>query len=342
MTELEHRNDNAAKSADRANDNDVIGRHLLNEIHSDPQKVTLTKSNLLEGGEAAEPMSLPHLYGYLAARQEVVKDESYFKAATTMVTRGIRAVAGFKNASEQFDIAMRNDDKAAMMRLYHADRKQLEMEDKVSGLASAGLKTAFLFGGGNASMVGLVGVNVSDSAKPSDSFDKQAVDAVLGVSKAIATRLVFSKIKETDWSPVNKGFVLGLSDRFIDTGLTRTNYLDSQGGLDLKAGGLKTLASVFSPEALVVDAATLGASHLLFTPLNAYMGGALFKKELVSRLVMAGTSGTAKGALGELENEKDRGKPADWKEIGKKGLERGAISALWTLPSAIPLKVPGS
>ncbi|MBX9720614.1 MAG: hypothetical protein K2X81_04375, partial [Candidatus Obscuribacterales bacterium] len=215
MTELEHRNDYAAKSADRANDNDVIGRHLLNDIHSDPQKITLTKSNLLDGGDAAEPMSLPHLYGYLAARQAVVKDESYFKTATTMATRAFRGAVGFKDASEQFDIAMRNDDKAAMMRLYHADRKQLELEDKVSSLASAGLKTACLFGGGNAGLVGLVGVNVTDSAKPSDGFDKQAVDAVLGVTKAIATRMLFAKIQEQNWSPVNKGFVLGLSDRFI-------------------------------------------------------------------------------------------------------------------------------
>lgn len=312
------------------------GPNLL-DLHPPSQKLQLTKSNLLltaGNQESAALVAMP-LDTYLVMRQAQENNETYFQNATEFVTRVGRKLVGMDDASSKFEKALKNGDQAAMMALRGDDFEQRKSENKISNYSSAALKIGFLFAGPKIGLAGLTGVYVTDSAKPADQFSTQMTDAALGAAKGLATKFVFDKINAQSWNPILKGWSFGLSDQLIDTGLSRQTYLGPTGELDLKAGGLKTLSSVFSPNALIADAGSLGVSYALLYPLNAYTGGAMFKNALAAKLSFAGVSGLTDGSLTELNKQQDLGqKPVDWLEVAKKGGERGALNVISALPGS--------
>lgn len=296
----------------------------------------LSSSNLLIPG-MENGMVMP-LNTYLDVVDRCQKEQSYFRTGVAQLTRLGRKMVGAEDASSKFEEARQSGNQGLMIQLFQEDLQQRKFEHKAGNYTAAIAKTALLFTGGKVGWGGLTAVTATDQAKPSDPFQKQAVDAVLGAAKGIATRAVFNKLNETSLNPVTKGWAFGISSRAIDSGLTSDHYLNKEGGLDtesFKAGLMRTAKHVASPEALITDAGTAAVSHLTLMPLNAYLGGAFFKNELASKLTMAGISGLSGGSLQELNRQQDRQRsPIDWVGVAQKGVEKGAIDAISALPGA--------
>jgi hypothetical protein len=322
------------KAAEKSNDK--VHLNLL-DIQQPNQDLKLNKSNLL--GEP-ESLAIP-LNKYLTIRDAQEERQSYLRHGTTFLTRLGRHVVGADDAASRFDVARKDNDPAAMLALERADRAQRHFEHQVGSYSGAALKTALLFTGGKVGWAGLAAVSTADEAKPGDPFQQQMTDAALGAAKGLATRFVFNEINAQSWNPVIKGWTFGMSDRLIDVGLSRRTYLDANGDVDLKAGGLKTLSSVFSAPSLAVDAGTGAAAALALMPINAYTGGKFFSNEVAAKLTFAGVAGLTEGSLEELNKQQDNPKqpPIDWAEVAIKGLQKGAIDTVSALPTSGLIKL---
>lgn len=336
MAELEV--EKQEKKADAQSGKEAKPELNLLDLKEKAGGLEINRSPLLVAGREMPQGFLP-MNNYILEVQEQEKDQSYFKAAATFLTRAGRSVIGMDDTSSKFEKAMKDGNEGIMYQLYDADQKQRAFENNFANYSAAILKTGFLFASGKVGWGGLTAVMASDQAKPADSVQKQMADAILGAGKGLATRFVFNKLNETTWNPVSKGWVFGASSRLIDVGLTSNHYLDKEGNLtgDSFKGGLqKTFMSVAGPEALIADAGTAAISHLTLLPANYFMGGAYFKNALASKLTMAGVAGLTNGSLRELNRQQDQlPKPEiDWKKVAEKGLERGALDTISALPGA--------
>lgn len=302
------------------------------ELHKD-NMLRLSKSNLMPAAGGQEGF-IP-LDAYILMREKVKEDQSYFKTATTALTRAGRRLLGAEDASEQFDAAQKAGNQGLMMKLLHEDREQLRHEDKIANYASTALKLGSLFAGGKAGFAGLAGVSISDQAKPADPFGQQMTDVALGAAKSIATRFMFEKINGLPINPVTKGFAFGLTDRFLDVGLNRETFTGADGNIDAWAGAKKTVLSIVGPQALIADAGTGVVSHGALLPINYFMKGAYFANPIASRLTMAGVAGGTEGALKNLNAQQETGKPIDWLQVARSSGEHAAMSTVSALPGAI-------
>ncbi|MBX9686984.1 MAG: hypothetical protein K2X27_09795 [Candidatus Obscuribacterales bacterium] len=318
--------------------------NLLDLLKDDKNLPKLSQSKLLlvDGQNDVLPPGINSIHNYLAIRDQEENERSYFKAGAAFVLRKGRTLFGHKDAVSEFDAARERGDNAGMVKLLRQDREQRRQEDGFGSYSGAALKTGFLFGGGKIGAIGLTAVTTSDAAKPHDQFSKQALDAVLGAGKGIATTIVFNKIVDTNWSPLLKGWTVGMSNTLINTGLTSNNYINREGEVDFAFGAKKTLSSVFSPDALIVDGSSIGASFAALKPIDSYFAGALFKNPVTSKLVIAAVSGLTDGSLAEVGRQKDDPKypSTNWLEVAKKGGEKAALDTISALPGANGMNLP--
>lgn len=335
MAELDH----IEKAADKG-DKQAAGQPNLLDLHKDGDIVRLSKSNLMPA--ATEPEAMIPMAAYLQMRDDQDNHQSYFRTATTLLTRLGRDVVGSQDAVEDFNKARKEGNTAAMLNLFHADREQREFENKFGAVSAGVLKAAFLFGGGKVGLYGLGAMMTTDSARPNDPFPKQLTDVALGAAKTIATRYMFNQINKIEiggspLNPVSKGWLIGLSNHFIDVGLSSNTYMTPDGQIDLKGGALKTALSTFGPQPLIADAGTGAISHLALLPLNAYMGGKLLSGPLASTLTMAGVSGLTEGSLRDVNHQQreNSDKPIDWLQVAKAGAQTGTINTISVLPGAL-------
>lgn len=307
-----------------------ISTHLYSSAYGDKGKFLLVDAK--EEQAIKNAVTTP-LTDYLAQRESQDKDQTWYHVGVSKVTRFGRQLVGMEDASSKFDQALKAGDKTAMMSLRTADDQQRKFEDSATSYSSAMLKTGFLFAGGKVGFAGLVGVTTSDQTRPSDTFNKQLVDAALGAAKGIATQVAFETIRQQAWDPVLKGWTFGMSDRMLDQGLTSSTYENRDGKVDIAHGLQKTLSTVFSPESLLVDGASVGASYALLYPLNSFTKGALFANPLAAKVAMAGVSGLTGGSLKELNYQQDIGRKTDWMDIAKKGGEKSVLDMISALPN---------
>lgn len=318
------------KVKDQPNEKEQVGG-LPNFLDLHKDMVQLNKSDLIST-MAANPIAMNN---YLAARDEEASKDSYFKTATTFLTRTGRKALGVADVSSEFEEARANGNQGIMITLYEADKNQRKFEENVGDYSSAALKTGFLFTSGKVGWGGIVAVSASDAARPSDNFGRQLTDTVLGAAKGLANRAIFMKINEQTWNPVVKGWTYGMSDRFLDNALNSKYYVNGEGKVDLdsfKEGALTALHHTIGVQALTTDAATIGISSLVLLPINRYTGGAYFNNPLAQKLTMAGVAGLTEGSLHELNRQQDRLKPIDWLRVAQKGGERAVIDTLSAVP----------
>lgn len=316
-------------------------KNLL-DLYKETYKTQMKPSELLytqaakeepEDNAVAAHGRLP-LNEYLIRRDEQQKDQTWYGLGVSKLTRAGRNLLGMEDASSKFDQAIKDNDQTAMMALRRDDFKQRRFERNSAEYSSAMLKTGFVFAGNKAiGMAGVIGVATSDAAHPSDPFKKQALDAALGATKGIATRLVFEQVNAQAWDPVAKGLTFGLADRFIDRGLTASTYINREEKFDPLLGAQKTVLGVAGPEALLVDAGAGITSAAIMYPINMLTKGALFSNPLAAKVAMAGVSGLTSGSLRELNKQQDIGRTTDWLDIAKKGGEKSALDMLSALPN---------
>jgi hypothetical protein len=176
-------------------------------------------------------------------------------------------------------------------------------QEQVIESAKQFAKTVPLFMTGNVGRVALAALSVADEVKTKDTLGEGILDATLGLGKAAALSAVKSFAMARNVSPSMMGIELGITNRASDTGLTRSNYLDSNGQFDLAAGLQKTALTTFNPVALATDAATFAGADFAWGALKHVTVGTARYNPLLTHTLAGGVFGFSTGTGTEIAHQ---------------------------------------
>lgn len=197
---------------------------------------------------------------------------------------------------------------------------------------------ALLFPGGKA-VAASAAIGALNEIRTDDSLKEGFYDAVLGSVKGGATKFAFDKIGGVEFTtsilnaPV-KGVVMGSTSTLLDSGLSRRTY-DQDGRFDLGTGIDRTIQSVFSPQAMAVNAATFGFAGGASAVLNKLSGGFVARSPGVATLLTGSTFGIASGGISEASRQAALGDGFDIGKIASESAIHGALYGLAAVPAGL-------
>ncbi|MFN8554030.1 MAG: family 14 glycosylhydrolase [Candidatus Obscuribacterales bacterium] len=180
------------------------------------------------------------------------------------------------------------------------------------------IKTASLFTGGKAGMVGAVLAYGLGQASPDTPLSQQVEDFGLGAAKGATMKGIFHAVGTNVTFAPTKGVLIGMGSRAADDIYQRDLFTDPTRAL------ARVGTNVFDKKAMIFDAATWGIGEGAFGALNAATKGALVKNQLAGSVAMGSTFGMVTGGGGEIVRQRDAGESFD---LGKV-LKSGAAEAL--------------
>lgn len=140
-----------------------------------------------------------------------------------------------------------------------ASRAAAQAESDAYTIASGAVKTAGLFVKGKLGFAATAASYALDEIRPNNGH--VGLDASLGVAKGIGMRMVLSKVTGAGEGPAMMALKFGTASRFVDSSLTRQNYVNSDGELTLRSFGNGVVnigKTTFNPIAVGTDVATAG------------------------------------------------------------------------------------
>lgn len=202
-----------------------------------------------------------------------------------------------------------------------------EIGDEFSLYTRSFLKTVPLFMKGRLGIAGLALGYVLDEAKISDPYQEQALDAGLGLLKAGTLKSSFAAMSRYGTTPGLTGVGLGITLRFSDTALTRRNYYDEHGSINVGRGLDRALSVALNPAALVIDAATYGAADIFWARAMNYSRGRVWFSPPLKHALAASTMGFTSGAGFELHRQLASEGEINPLEILRKGALQASFDA---------------
>lgn len=214
-----------------------------------------------------------------------------------------------------------------------ANQQNDKLKSEVSYYGGGFLKTASLFLRGRYALPAAMAVYALDEMKPGDAVGTQMLDGTLGAGKGAGMRAAFS-LTGGIRDHAAKGLVLGMASRTTEIGLTRSNYLNSDGSFSLKTGMGNLQKGVLSKEALAFDVIAFGASGSLIGSLDRASGGAVRRSPFLSTVLTGTTFGVTTGGLEELQKQ-GRAGTFDFGEVAKRAMLKGAIDSVAAIPGGL-------
>lgn len=163
-----------------------------------------------------------------------------------------------------------------------------------------------------------------DEVHSGDNRTTQLTDFALGSVKGAANKLVMDKFGASEISMAGKGIAIGGGSTFIDSSLTRTNWIDQKtGAVDFNGGLQKTAFQTAFGSMVGMAAFPLG--HALggkITPSVQRMVGTSLDSNVVAAVTTGGSFGFTSGVVGETASQIYSGS-FDPLAIAKRGLLEG-------------------
>ncbi len=214
-------------------------------------------------------------------------------------------------------------------------------QSEVSHYGAGFLKTAALFMPGRIGLAGSIILGGLDQASPNSSGGAQLADFALGGLKGAGMRGIMhamgsEKLPEfVAQSPAVKGVAFGISNRVLDTVLTRQNYLDANGNLDGATFGANMMRTVANPTALISDAATFVVAQGLVSGVTKFKPQFFESSPLAQTVATSASFGLSNGAAGEIIRQQDAHEKFDLSKIVGRSLLQGGIDAVAGAPGGM-------
>jgi beta-amylase len=180
------------------------------------------------------------------------------------------------------------------------------------------IKTASLFTGGKAGMVGAVLAYGLGQASPDTPLSQQVEDFGLGAAKGATMKGIFHAVGTGVTFAPTKGVLIGMGSRAADDIYQRDIFTDPSKAFE------RVGTNVFDKKAMLFDAATWGIGEASFGAINAATKGALVKNQLAGSIAMGSTFGMVTGGGSEIVRQRDAGESFDLTKV----LKSGATEAL--------------
>jgi tetratricopeptide (TPR) repeat protein len=244
----------------------------------------------------------------------------------------IEFVNVFQSDNKRLDQLKRARDGAspsAVAQMVQDDKNSLAVSDAVNHYVGSFAKIAPLFMAGPAGWLGTAGVYAFDQARPSDSMGNQIVDGALGAAKGLAMKEVITSVGSQNWNFAMKGAALGISNRLLDTALTRQSYLGEEERFDMARGVSNIVATSLNPRAVAMDALVFGASLGVgkLAAVSPGLSTLISSRPLYSMMASGAVFGGTSGAMSELDRQWQEGQFSFGKLILRTGLEATVYTA---------------
>lgn len=223
-----------------------------------------------------------------------------------------------------------------------ASRSHVEVE-KYSKMF---LQAAPLFIGRKVGLSMTLGMFGLDQARPEDSLGTQTADFALGATKGAALRGTMQALSALNASPAMKGVAMGVTDRTVQTALTRESWVDPvTGEASLSAGIGSTFMTAADPRAMGMDALLFGVTEFTIGRLNYATAGALYRHPALPVMASGGVFGMGSGAGEEIIRQRREKEEFDFSKVLYRAGMAGGVSALAAgvggLDKARSLKIQG-
>jgi beta-amylase len=211
------------------------------------------------------------------------------------------------------------------------------LRTSVDHYGSEFIKTASLFTGGKAGMVGAVLAYGLGQASPDTPISQQVEDFGLGAAKGATMKGIFKVVGENYTFAPTKGVLIGMGSRAADDVYQRDIFTDPS-----KALG-RVGSNVFNTKSMIFDAAAWGIGEGAFGAVNAATKGALVKSQIGGSMAMGSTFGLVTGGGNEIVRQQDAGEKFDLGKVAKSaaiealvmGAAAGTGAKLTQMPEAV-------
>ena len=206
-----------------------------------------------------------------------------------------------------------------------ASRSHVEVE-KYSKMF---LKAAPLFISRKVGLSMTLGMFGLDQARPEDSLGTQAADFALGATKGAALKGTMLGLSTLNASPAMKGVAMGMTDRTVQTALTRQTWVDQNTGeASFSAGLSSTFMTAADPRAIGMDALLFGVTEFTMGRLNYATAGALYRHPALPVMASGGIYGLGSGAGEEIIRQRREREDFDFSKVLYRAGMAGGVSAL--------------
>lgn len=198
--------------------------------------------------------------------------------------------------------------------------KDDSLRHSVDHYASEFIKTASLFTGGKAGLIGTAITYGLGSASPETSLKQQVEDFGLGAAKGTAMKGIFHVVGERATFAPTKGVLIGIGNRAADDVFQRDLLTDPSKSVERMSKNL------LDPKAMAFDAVTWGAAEGAFGAVNAATKGALVKSALGTSIAKGASFGLVTGGGAEIVRQNDAGEKFDFLKVAKAATIEGLVT----------------
>lgn len=207
---------------------------------------------------------------------------------------------------------------------------------EVAHYATGFVKAVGLFARGRAGLAGTVAVYALDAMDPDTSIATQAVDGALGGSKGALLKGVLHGLGKKELPIATKGAVLGVASSAVETGLTRSTYIDPKtGSFDFGSGLDRVRETSLNRTSIIANAVIFTAAHGIFGGADNLSGGLIKKSPLLANMTNGFSFGMVSGAGTEIMGQQEAGGEIDIAGIAKKALIQGGVDSLAAIPGGV-------
>jgi hypothetical protein len=296
-----------------------------------------------DGGDS-EPAALERLRQEIELHRKNESSQSY-------LSRGISALYGkdgtalerLEKLSDQADKAKQSGDAAALARLakeaetaVSKHREALATQQEITHYASGFLKTAALFMRGRIGLAGTIGLYALDQMNSCDRLGVQLLDGTMGGAKGGLLKGALHIMGTKNVSVPLKGVGLGVTSRVLETGLSRSTYLDPASGEFSLGSGLGTLANTsLNRKALVADALIFSVAHGLLKGTDRLTLGRIENSAFLKTAFTGTTFGLSSGAASEIMRQQAASESFDFSQVARRALIQGALDTVAAAPGGM-------
>ncbi len=193
--------------------------------------------------------------------------------------------------------------------------------DTVDHFGGSFIKTAALFTGGKAALIGTAAIYGLSKACPDKPVGEQLTDFAFGAVEGTAMKVVFKLAGTSFEHAATKGMFIGTGSRAVDI-LCRKEVFTNP-----SETGQRLRNELLNPQAVILDAAvwTLGESACGLV--NATTKGALARSRMVGSAVMGYTFGSVSGGISEIGRQHAEHEKFDLGKVAQKSFSEGIVNS---------------
>lgn len=196
-----------------------------------------------------------------------------------------------------------------------------ERRESVDHFAGSFIKTAALFTGGKAALIGTAAIYGLSKACPDKPVGEQFTDFAFGAVEGTAMKGVF-KFANTNFElAATKGIVIGTGSRAVDI-LCRKEAFTNPNETSQRLGN-----ELLNPRSLLLDGTIWALGEGTCKLLNATTKGALTRTPMAGSAVMGYTFGSVSGGISEIGRQQAEHEKFDLGKVAQKSFAEGIVNS---------------